>query len=126
MRQKILVVDDEPTVRKAMARELRLEFDISLAASPLDALALLDEGGDFCAVVSDLMMSGPTGIELLEEVRRRAPACARVLVSGSVVDSEIPAVLRSGAVQEVVCKPWQRGELLAAVRGLVGERPRET
>ena len=90
----------------------------------MDALSLLNEGNGICAVVSDLMMGGPVGIDFLEEVRRRAPACARILVSGTMLEREIREVLQSGAIQKFVSKPWQPGELLTAVRGAVDACPR--
>lgn len=119
---RVLVVEDEPALRRAMARELRIEFDVSLAGGLSSALDILHRGEELCAVVSDLMMDGPVGLELLEEVRRRTPACARVLVSGTVTRDDIDDALASGTVQHFISKPWDAGALLAAVRRAVDAR----
>ena len=113
---RVLVVDDEPTLRRIMARELRNEFDVTLANGLAPALGCLGQEDQLCAVVSDLMMGGPVGLDLLEEVRRRKPQCARILVSGTLLPSDLGNALASGTVQQFVSKPWERGALLMAVR----------
>jgi len=117
--QRVLVVEDDPALRKAMARELRAEFEVTLAGGLVPALEVLGRTDRLSAVVSDLMMDGPVGIDLLEEVRRRTPTCARILVSGTVVEADIRDAVTSGTVQQFVSKPWKAGALLAAVRGAV-------
>lgn len=105
----VLVVDDEPLMRRALARELRSAYTVLEAASVEEAMALLERAEPVCAVVTDLNMEGGTGRELLEVVQRRDPLCARVLVS---------AVARPQVGEECqtfVRKPWHDGELRAAV-----------
>lgn len=111
----VLVVDDEPLVRRALARELGAGYVVLEASGPVDALALLDQGaGRFAAIVTDLAMDGNPnagGLELLAEVARRWPLCVRVLVSGSL-GTEHGQI---GAAHVVIATPWRTGEILAAI-----------
>ena len=74
---RILVVDDEPAVREALERALRLEgYEVALAADGVQALQVLDEGPPN-AVVLDLLMPRVDGIELCRRMRHsgdRTPA----------------------------------------------------
>ncbi len=111
---RILVVDDDPLVGKALFRLLRREgFDVRVAPDGATALALLD---DFAPdlVLSDQRMPGMTGAELLAQVGRRLPRARRVLLSGDAVPG---AVAEYGGGVPLVTKPWEDGPLLAILRG---------
>src|SRR6202012_3675659 len=66
---QILVVDDEPAVRSALERALRLEsYDVELAADGREALdRLADRPAD--AVILDVMMPGIDGLEVARRLR---------------------------------------------------------
>src|SRR5689334_21325645 len=79
-RPAVLVLDDQPTVARAVARVLRRDFRAEATTSCAAALARLRAGERFAAIVCELTMHEMTGVELYEEVRRLAPAqCARML-----------------------------------------------
>jgi PAS domain S-box-containing protein len=111
----ILVVDDEETVRKFMARVLmRCGFTIIEASDGTEALEKLEAtAGELVAVVLDLTMPGLDGSEVLARVRRDWPALPVVLVSG--YSSAIPADANA-----FVKKPFSEQELVAAVRDTTG------
>lgn len=68
---RVLVVDDEPDVRRLVSIVLRYAGAIvEVAKSKQEALQLL-EGNSFDAIVSDISMPGGDGLSLLEEVRQR-------------------------------------------------------
>jgi DNA-binding NtrC family response regulator len=113
----LLVVDDDPDVRDLLKRELEADFDVVAAEDARTARRLLAQCGDFVAVVSDLRMETPTaGVELLEEVQRQRPWCARVLVSGSLPPELAVSVRTSGAVHALLPKPWRGGDARTVVR----------
>lgn len=109
----MLVVDDEPLVRRALRRELGARYLVLEARGPAEALELLEQHADLVAVVSDLaMLEGhDAGLALLAEVARRRPPVARILVSGTLGESR--AV--DGVVHTAIAKPWRRGEIAAAI-----------
>jgi two-component system response regulator GlrR len=83
---RVLVVDDEPEVAKALKRVLRASFEVQTVGNGQDALAMLDVFRPH-VVVSDVRMPGMRGDVLAGEIRRRAPDIGVLLMSGDV-DSE--------------------------------------
>ena len=79
-RYRVLVVDDEPAVLRALARELRRHYQVTACSSATEALERLDDGEPFDAIVTDVMMPGTTGIELYEKIERRSPQVAQRVV----------------------------------------------
>jgi two-component system cell cycle sensor histidine kinase/response regulator CckA len=79
-RHRVMLVDDEPQVAHTMERLLRRDYDVTIALCGKDALDHIVRGVWFDAIVSDVMMPNMTGIELLEQVQRVAPAQAGRLV----------------------------------------------
>jgi DNA-binding NtrC family response regulator len=112
MKARVLVVDDFPDMRRAVSRELGAAFTVVEAENAEHAIAILDEDQDFVAVVSDFSMGpGADGAALLDEVRRRLPEAARILVTGT------PSTIREAgtcdAADIVFDKPWKRGAIVA-------------
>ena len=94
MKSRALFVDDEPLVLsglRRMLRSLRHDWDLSFANSGQEALELM-EAEDFAVVVSDMRMPEMDGASLLNEVARRHPAIARLVLSGH---AELDAILRA-------------------------------
>ncbi|HET8540214.1 MAG TPA: PAS domain S-box protein [Anaeromyxobacter sp.] len=79
-RARILVVDDEPLVGRAVARMLAAQHDVVVRVSARDALAELLGAGGYDLVLCDLMMPDMTGMELHARLAREAPALAGLLV----------------------------------------------
>jgi CheY-like chemotaxis protein len=69
---RVLVVDDEPMLGRAIARGLR-DHEVVAVASGADALALFQQGERFDVILCDLMMPEMPGFDLLDQVRLVAP-----------------------------------------------------
>lgn len=111
----VLVVDDDPGVRKSLARELYGEL-VRLADGRDQALMALLGGARVDAVVSDLDLgSGRDGIEVLRAAWRYHPDSARVLVSASS-GVAVDEALATGVAHAYVPKPWPAGRILETVR----------
>ncbi|MDO9140888.1 MAG: response regulator [Methylobacter sp.] len=80
--QKILFVDDEILVLEGIKRQLRRQFDISVAEGGEAALALLAESEPFAVVVSDYNMPGMDGIAFLNAVYQRYPHTTLIMLTG--------------------------------------------
>ena len=79
---RILVIDDENVIRELMREILeRAGYDTIGAGTADEALDLLADN-EIGLVVSDIVMPGLTGLELLEEVRARRPSLPVILVTG--------------------------------------------
>jgi serine/threonine-protein kinase len=107
---RVLCVDDEPNILRALSWLLRRDFQVVTAASARDALGLIHQG-DFDVVISDQRMPEMSGVEFLNQVKIMAPRAMRILLTGY---SDMNAVLQSVNEAEVfrfVNKPWDVVEL---------------
>lgn len=120
--EKILVVDDDPFIRDIILKCLETEgYECSTAHSAEKALELLEQD-DFSLIISDIMMPGKSGIELLAIVRQKYPDIAMIMVTA--VDDRKTAVqaLQLGAFGYVI-KPFDLNEIfLSVVNGLERHR----
>src|SRR5512140_1919866 len=118
MKLKILVVDDDPNTLAQLSRAFRFEgMEAVIADSADKALQRLrDERVD--AVVSDVIMPGKTGIELLETIRREHPELPVILISGqATIDMAVRAV-QNGAV-DFLEKPASAQKIILTVENAV-------
>jgi two-component system response regulator MprA len=115
---KVLIVDDEPAVRAALDRALRLDrYEVELAADGREALDLLSEGRAD-AIVLDVAMPGIDGLEVCKRLREagdRTPVL--MLTARDAVDDRV-AGLDAGA-DDYLVKPFALKELKARLRALL-------
>ena len=111
---RILVIDDEDVIRALVVEILETAgHEITGAESAESALALLEDN-EFDLVVSDVIMPGLSGLELLEAVRSRRASLPVVLVTGAGTYDTLSQALTRGAAG-LVTKPFSHAELQAAV-----------
>jgi putative two-component system response regulator len=110
---RILVVDDEPEVRTILLRHLSGNAECSEAHSAFDALNKL-KNSHFDLVITDIMMPGMTGIELLRCIKRRDPETAVVMATGLMDVNAAVHALRLGA-SDFVTKPFDLAAITRAV-----------
>jgi putative nucleotidyltransferase with HDIG domain len=119
---RILVVDDEETIREIVCSMLTAaNYKCGQAASGMEALALLESGEEFELVLSDLMMANLDGIGLLEKTKERFPDMPVVMVTAVHDVSVALAAIRNGAY-DYLLKPFEREQLLATVRRALENR----
>jgi putative nucleotidyltransferase with HDIG domain len=121
--ERILVVDDEEAIREIVSSMLNAggKYTCSQAASGAEALALLESGEEFALMLSDLMMAGMDGIALLERAKERTPEMPVIMVTAVHDISVALAAIRNGAY-DYLLKPFEREQLLAAVRRALENR----
>jgi two-component system, OmpR family, response regulator MprA len=116
---RVLVVDDEPAVRSALERALRLEaYDVELAADGREALDRLADGAPLDAVVLDVAMPYVDGLEVCRRLRGagdRTPVL--MLTARDAIDDRV-AGLDAGA-DDYLVKPFALKELKARLRALL-------
>ena len=112
----VLCVDDEPHIVSALRRLFRSSgYRVLTATGGEEALQLM-ERETVGLVISDMRMPGMDGSQLLEHVRLRWPATARVLLTGySDIRSTIAAINHS-EIYRYITKPWDDGEILDTAR----------
>ena len=118
MKLKILIVDDDPNTLAQQARAFRMEgLEAVVADSAETALQRLRENG-VDAVVSDVVMPGTSGLELLEAIRRERPDLPVVMISGQATIEIAVRATRSGAI-DFLEKPVSAQKLLVTVQNAV-------
>ena len=115
---QILVVDDEPAVRTALGRALRLGgYEVEAAEDGSQALtALANASHD--AVLLDILMPGIDGLEVCRALRRRGDHVPILMLTARDAVSDRVAGLDAGA-DDYLVKPFHLEELLARVRALL-------
>lgn len=117
---RILVVEDGPGEREALARLLRLEgYDVDVASDVERALPYLHEPIDL--VISDLRMRGRTGVELMQAWREVHPATPFIINTAYGDVSSAVAAIKLGAA-DFLTKPFDPKYLLRIVESCVARQ----
>ena len=112
--QKVLIVDDEPAVRKVLAVMLsQAGIQTASVGSARDALAELDKA-PYGGVISDLRMPGMSGLELLAEVHKKHPELAFLVATG-VDDVRVGVQAMKSGADDYLLKPFQLDMVLASL-----------
>jgi response regulator RpfG family c-di-GMP phosphodiesterase len=112
-RPRVLVVDDEPEIRNLLCELLGEGYDCTTAASAEEALAELD-AAEFDLVISDIQMSGMSGLEMIPRVLSKSPDTVVVMVSGMQTIESAVGAMRVGAFDYVI-KPFDLSKVETAV-----------
>lgn len=122
--ETVLVVEDNPNVRKTVVRQLHdLGYKTLEADSGASALQLVEEGADFDLLLTDVVMPGGiTGYQLVDELRARRPDLKVLFTSGYT------ELARSGdqptPKDPLLSKPYRKQDLGRAVRAVLDQSRR--
>ncbi len=120
---KLLVVEDKPSEREAMARLLRIEgYEVLTATNPQEAMGHISDSIDL--IISDLKMGKSSGIDLLSYWKQRSSVTPFIMVTAhGEVDSAVEA-MKLGA-EDYLSKPVNPDELLILVKKCLEARRRD-
>lgn len=125
MKLTILIIEDEPPVRTALARDLAPfagTVRIEMAEDVTDAAAAIQEitaQGDLVALIlTDHRLPGTTGVDFLVQSMEdeRTRYARRVLVTGQAGHEDTVRAVNEGSLDYYVAKPWRAEELHDVVR----------
>jgi two-component system response regulator MprA len=120
-RTHVLVVDDDPSLRRTVERVLRLaDYDVALAEGGREALEAL-EAENFALVVLDVTMPAPTGLDVLRRMRADGDRTPVLMLTARAEVPDRVDGLEAGA--DYLVKPFAVEELLARVRALLRRAP---
>jgi DNA-binding NtrC family response regulator len=121
MSERFLIVEDETTLRDSLRRVFAREgYDVEAAGSAEEALAMI-EASAFDVILTDIILPGIDGIELLSRSRERAPEqIVIVMTAYATLDTAVRA-LRAGAYDYVI-KPVIHEEIRRIVRNALQTR----
>lgn len=117
---RVLFVDDEENILKALARIfVDDDFEVLTASSGIEGLRVLAETADVGLIVSDQRMPGMSGAEFLEKAREVAPDALRIVLTGYAdIHAAVDAINKGGAYR-YLGKPWDDETLAGTVREAV-------
>jgi CheY-like chemotaxis protein len=116
--ESVLVVDDDPGVRRLMSRLLTARgYDVSDRADAAAALVFLEASPAVHLVVTDVVMPGMSGLRLAEEIEKRWPAVKVLLVTGYAEGDALGA--NRTVSRPLLQKPFTPAALAAAVRNVL-------
>jgi len=123
-RRRVLLVDDEVTLRAVIGRLLESDYDVTELGSARDALALLEQGATFDAVLCDLLMPAMTGMEFFTRVVERFPALVdrMIFLTGGVFTHEAITFFEK-TTRPRLQKPFSADALFAALRAVTELTP---
>lgn len=116
MKETILVVDDAPDMLQLLERSLEpeLQCEVKTARSGVEALSLLEQEPADLALI-DMKMPGMSGMELLEELRRRHPWLTVVMMTAHGCIELAVEAIKSGAY-DFITKPFDHDALVLNLR----------
>ncbi|CAD5374365.1 Type IV fimbrial assembly, ATPase PilB [Rubrivivax sp. A210] len=115
VRYRLLIVDDETGVLRALTRAFRQEnYDVVTAEGAEQALARLREA-PVQVVISDYMMPGMNGSDLLKRIKALYPETIRIMLTGHADTGAVMGAINEGAVYKFVLKPWNDDDLRLTV-----------
>ncbi len=120
----ILLVDDEPIVLEGLAEELLRNFgqdyQIEAAESGEEALEILEElqveGIEVAVVISDQVMPGLKGDELLSQIHLQYPDILKIMLTGQAGADAVGNAVNSANLYRYIAKPWDATDLNLTVK----------
>jgi DNA-binding NtrC family response regulator len=113
--RKLLIVEDDPSVRNTMVTVLELEgYQPDAVASTREAIARLSSQ-PYPIVISDIYLDERTGIDILHAARKQNPNCAVILMSGRGSMETVMAATAGGAF-EYLAKPFEMSHMVDTIK----------
>ncbi|MEQ8975293.1 MAG: PAS domain S-box protein [Coleofasciculus sp. C1-SOL-03] len=127
VKQVIICVDDEKTVLSSLKAELKEAIDkkylIEIAEAGEEALELVEElledGYEIPLIISDHIMPGMKGDELLKQVHRLSPKTLKIMLTGQADIEAIGNAIKYAKLYRYIAKPWQSSDLTLTVQEAV-------
>jgi PAS domain S-box-containing protein len=111
MNVKILIVDDEKSIRMTLKHFLSEEgYEVITASNYGDALGSIGKN-DFDLIILDILLGGLTGIDLLQDINKRNVHCPVIMITGAPNVKTAVEAVRHGAF-EYLTKPVNKQQLL--------------
>ncbi|GGY59881.1 ATPase, T2SS/T4P/T4SS family [Marinobacter zhanjiangensis] len=108
---RLLLVDDEPNILSALKRVFKREnYELLFARNAAEALKVL-EREPVELIMTDFMMPGMNGSELLRTVREHWPRTIRIMLTGQANTDAVMGSIKDGAVYRFILKPWNDDDL---------------
>lgn len=123
-KQVILCIDDEEIILQALEEQLNNsfgdEYEIEMSDSGMDAIEyfkeLIEEGVDVPVVISDYIMPGIKGDEVLKQIHELSPGSLKILLTGHADIEGIGNAINNAQLYRYIAKPWDKDDLVLTVK----------
>lgn len=120
----ILCVDDEKVILQSLKTQIKEHFgnnySYELAENAEEALELIDElieeEVSIIIIVSDWLMPGMKGDELLIEIHQRFPNTVKIMLTGQADEDAIQRAFHQANLHRCLRKPWSENELIETIQ----------
>jgi DNA-binding NtrC family response regulator len=121
---RLLIIDDEPSIRESLETLLTLEgFHVTLARDGSEGLDILSHG-EFDLLLLDLALPGESGIDLLPRITGMHPNLPVIMITAFGTVNNVVDAVRAGA-ENFIQKPWDNEKLLADIRSAIARHRAE-
>lgn len=119
-KNKILIAEDDPTMRKLMELQLTNNgYEVTAVEDGRQALLLIQHK-EFDLVISDIIMPFISGLELLNSIRKSKNSVAIIICSSLHSENAIKKAFEIGA-NDFITKPYHTHDLLERVAKILGD-----
>jgi len=124
MKNKAIVcIDDNETILTSIKAQLKSNFGndyiYEFAESAEEGLEIIDElsegGVNILVIVSDWLMPGMKGDELLIKVHQKYPRIIKILLTGQADKDAVERAIKQANLHRYINKPWNENELISAI-----------
>ena len=121
---RLLIIDDEPSIRESLETLLSLEgFNVTLAPDGVRGLEILSHQ-EFDLLLLDLALPGESGIDLLPRIMAMHPNLPVIMITAFGTVGNVVDAVRAGA-ENFIQKPWDNEKLLADIRSAIARHRAE-
>jgi DNA-binding NtrC family response regulator len=122
-KQAIICIDDEKTILESIKAQLKNHFGhkylYEMADNADEALELIEElteeGIDIIVIVSDWLMPGTKGDQLLIDVHQKHPEVVKIMLTGQADIDAIERAYKDAHLHRCLRKPWTEEELIETI-----------
>jgi len=117
---KVLMIDDDQTILKILAKVLRKKgYNVDTAVTAQEALNKIG-AGQYDAALIDVRLQDANGLDLLNDIQRMAPNMVKIMLTGYPSEEDRTAALARGA-DDYLAKPVKSEKLIEIIESKLGQ-----
>jgi response regulator RpfG family c-di-GMP phosphodiesterase len=109
--ERILFVDDDPSLLSGISRQLHGKFQVVTAEGGVEGLRKMEQEGPFAVIVADMRMPDMNGIQLLQKIQSIAPHTVRIMLTGNADLGTAMHAVNEGNIFRFLEKPCHKDTL---------------